>query len=235
MTERPRSPCDGSAPRSVGDRRRILGAIGLLVGGAAVLALVGLLTGPLPVDRWVLGWARVPPDSLAGTSVGWASSGLRLGAGVATIVAVVVLVRRGGARTLGEAAAYVLLFVGLAGSSELLKPVFERPHPTDPSDWAFPSTHVAMVAIGVVVTVAIARRLSPSRSTTLAALGATAVALTACTRVLLAEHHLSDVLASALGYSLLAIGASMLVQRWTVGRRRQHVGRRPRPRTSHRG
>lgn len=70
---------------------------------------------------------------------------------------------------------------------------------------ALPSTHVTMVTVGLLVAAGVLWRLTGRWHAGATIVVAVAIAATAATRVLLAEHHLTDVGATAAGYAGLAL------------------------------
>jgi membrane-associated phospholipid phosphatase len=175
--------------------------------GALVLAIVGLLLRDrIPgVDAWGLDALRVAPASPAEEVLAAISDGLRIGCVAGAAAAIGWLVWRGRRQALVPALGFVALFLVLAASSELLKEVFGRPHPGDPADLSYPSTHVAMVTVAVVIAAAIMGRLAVRWRGRLVLLAVAAVLATAATRVVLGEHHLTDVAGTALGYAGLSL------------------------------
>ena len=182
----------------------------LTVGAAGALILLGagiLLRGRVPgIDVWALEVLTLDGDvGWAVTATGVVSDGLRVAAVVAAATAVGWLLWRERLNGLLPALGYAAVFVVLASSSELLKDVFGRTHPLDAEEVSLPSTHVTMVTVGLLVAAGVLWRLTGRWHAGATIVVALAIAATAATRVLLAEHHLTDVGATAAGYAGLAL------------------------------
>lgn len=180
-------------------------AAGLI--GATLLLLGGLLLADrVPaVDQWGLDTMRVASDGPMEPIIHALSDGLWIAAMAGCIASLGWLLWRGRRRALGPALGSVAVFLVLAPSSELLKDLFGRPHPVEPLEYSFPSTHVTMVTVSVVIAAAIGARLAPQWRRFTVAVAFAAILVTAATRVLLGEHHLTDVAVTAAGYAGLGL------------------------------
>ncbi|AYY14887.1 phosphatase PAP2 family protein [Actinobacteria bacterium YIM 96077] len=188
--------------------------------GAVVLATVGLLLDDhLPlVDVWALDVLRTTQGEPAYTVVTAVSDGLGAVCVGGAAAAIAWLVWQAPRHAWRLALGYVLLFLLLAGSAELLKAVFARPHPVGMADWSFPSAHVAIVATATLITVGILGRLITRWRRHLVMLAVIVVAVIAVTRVWLGEHHVTDVVATAAGYAGLGYAGLRLLDTWLVAR-----------------
>lgn len=188
----------------------------LLAGLAGALALVTLgllLRDRVPaVDAWGVDALRMTPGSGAETAVAATSDWLRNACVAAAVAATGWLLWCGRRQAVLPALGCVALFLLLAPSSELLKDVFDRPHPTDPADVSYPSTHVTTATVAVVIAAGILASLARRWRTWLVVLAVSAVVVTAATRVLLGEHYVTDVGAAALGYTGVTLLGRRLVR-----------------------
>jgi membrane-associated phospholipid phosphatase len=190
-------------------------AVGLMAAatGALLLAGVGLLVGDPPprMDSWGVDTLRLNPGGDAERLVAAFSDGLRAASVAAAAAAVGWMVWRERRAAAGQALGHISMFLVLVASSEFLKAIVARPHPVDPADVSFPSTHVAMVTVGALIAVALAGRFAVRWRGWMIVAAVLAILATAASRVWLGEHYLTDVLASGVGYAgLTSLGLSLL-------------------------
>lgn len=173
--------------------------------------MVGVARVP-GVDTWALDTFRLAEGGFEHATVAVLTEALRAACIAGAAVAIVALLRSRGRSALTISIGYTVIFLVLASSSELLKEVFGRPHPNDPTDVSYPSTHVTMAVVASLIAVEGFRRVTSVRSTWLVAAAVIAITATAMTRVALAEHVVTDVVGTALGYTGLTILALRLLR-----------------------
>lgn len=181
----------------------------------------GLMSRDASVLHWFVdhrGEAWVSAARVIGSLCGF------VGLSTVTIVVGALLWRTGRARRLAAAPLVALALASLA--STVAKQLFDRPRPpaalraAHTSTAAFPSGHATsaaacFVAIGLVLAIAVMRR--PSTRIAVVAAGVVAAAVVGISRLVLAVHWLSDVVAGwALG---TAAAVAVVVAAWWIATR----------------
>lgn len=219
------------AVRSVLTGRARVRAGLLLVGWFVAVVVAGWLSGvlsglgpqpvALPGDQPVLSWfatRRTPALTDVVRAVTWLGDTIVL-VSTCVVVGLVWRWRRGSWRALvvGLGA-----YAGAAVSFNVLKRIIDRPRPDaalallEPAGSAYPSGHaVDAAAVYLALVIVAAWGLRRAGFAVVAGLAATAVMLVSVSRLYLAVHWLSDVLAGALVGSLWTLGfTTVLAALW---------------------
>jgi len=196
-------------------RRRVLAAIAALV----VLVVLGLLMTHSP--RWHAGELAIDQAAIDGAPV-WATAVSRViavvfgPAGTSVIVVVIAALALALRRRWRAATTALALTVVPWLATEALKAVVRRPRPathgvapiSTPWTWAYPSGHAAAataVVIGVLWLAAPVLRRQPVLRRVAVAVGVVIVLAVATSRVVLAVHYPTDVVAGPLCAAAFAV------------------------------
>jgi undecaprenyl-diphosphatase len=168
------------------------------LGAAALVAAVVLgvlVRDRVPgIDSWALRELRAEPDTVPSRLATVISGSFTL-VSLAILIRTAVHARRDAQPLLRYVAVLALCLATLESQA-----AFQRPGPTADLDWTYPSGHTTMVAALGVTSVLLATQ----RRGQVLALQATALVLTAASRVVLGEHYVTDVAGAALG--VLGVG-----------------------------
>jgi PAP2 superfamily len=181
----------------------------LLIGAGCVGAMVALgafVRHRVPaVDGWTMKHMSADPSGALSIVATGASEGLRIATVLALASGITVLWRRQRRPRSAHLLKYVALFaIGFATSAS--KAIFQRPQPTAPEDWSFPSAHVGIVTSAVFAGVVLCHVFAPQWRRLALGVGSGAVVLTALTRMVLGEHYLTDIVGAVVG----TVGVSLL-------------------------
>jgi undecaprenyl-diphosphatase len=179
----------------------VLGAIAALY--TFVLLADGVMEGAtVRVDEAILGFFRRNNPSWFDHLV-WAITFLANGSTIAVVAVGGVLVSIYKKRFWPNGAAFILASLGGWGVIELLKRIFQRSRPENVYDvvsYSFPSGHSFLaVAVYGFIAYRITRKASHGQQALVWFLCLSAIALIACSRMIIGVHYPTDVLAGVTG------------------------------------
>ncbi len=194
---------DGTRPVITSRRTAILtGGAALIVVTAAGLLLRGAAMPPL--DLRLADWLYAPPGTVAG-QLALAGSAAPALAVLAGLVIVAVQAARTERSTLLRLAPRCLVVLTACPLLIILQELIGRPGPAQQPGSTYPSGHAIVIGALVAITLLIVAQLPSTTGRIVLIVDAVAVIVVVGSRMVLAEHYLSDLVGGLLGVAGIAL------------------------------